>query len=188
MLIVGAGGSFSSALVIKQMLEIGYGTSEIDAVTPQTAIKKLKQFSSIIEGKFKTFYNVVIAISYSGKTPDIHKVYEVCKNVGIEFILITKESDLSEMYPNHHNIISYYNKNDYTGNERGMISMAATLSPIAIFEDLNENFDSNIQKYLDEGKRFVDRLDISAIAASLKKAPVVNLFFDLDTMPTAYDI
>ncbi|MDD2376728.1 MAG: hypothetical protein PHD15_04940 [Clostridia bacterium] len=192
MLIVGAGGSFPSALLVKQILARECKTPEIEVVTPQTAIKMLRQsfFNPINE----PFYNVVIAISYSGKTPDIQSVYEVCKAKNIQFILVTKAiiSDVEEMYSNYNsifsNIISYHNENDDTGNERGMISMASTLSPIVIFDNLGSNCKTGNQKYFEKGKEFVETLDIVALAEHIKINPIINVFYEWDTMPTAFDI
>lgn len=190
-LIVGAGGSFPSALVVKQILADECRTSEIEVATPQTAIRKLRPFPDTIS---KPCYNVVIAISYSGKTPDIQKVYEVCRCENVQFILVTKAKllDVQEMYTNFNlisnNIVSYYNENDDTGNERGMISMTSTLAPIAIFDSLCSDFKADLKSCFDKGNEFVESLDIAAIAKSVQKVPIINVFYELETMPTAFDI
>ncbi len=194
MLIVGAGGSFPAALLAKQVLSDDCRTSDIEAVTPQTAIRILTQFSHIGNCDYKPYYHLVVAISYSGKTPDIKNVYEVCVACGIQFLLISKAPkwELEEMYPNFNristNVISYYNKKDNTGNERGMISMASTLSPIVIFDDLEGESKSENQECFNEGKAFVEKLDLLKISNSLKQTPIINVFYEWDTMPAAYDI
>jgi len=191
-LIVGAGGSFPAALFAEQILAYECKTADVQAVTPQKAIRKLKQF--FFYPIHKPLYNVVIAISYSGKTADIQKVYEVCKAENIQFILVTKaiDSDIQEVYPNYNtissNIVSYYNEEDDTGNERGMISMASTFSPIVIFDDLVSNCKTENQKCFEKGRQFVEALDIAAIADSIKKIKIVNVFYEWETLPTVYDI
>ena len=86
-------------------------------------------------------------------------------------------------------IISYYNAEDTTGKERGMISMVSTLAPIIIFDDnwtcklISEN-----QEALVNGEKFVSDLNISEIAKTIKQYPVIHVFYEWDTLPTAADI
>lgn len=193
-MVVGSGGSFPAALLAKQALADHCGTSEIEAFMPQTAIKVLTQFSNIVRCNFKPFYHVVIAISYSGKSPDILKVYEVCKSLNIQFILVTRALPefIDDMYPNFNsisnNIVSYDNVKDETHKERGLISMASTLSPAAVFDDLGGESKAENMKCFEEGEKFVQKLDIPKIAESIKSRPTINVFYEWDTMPTAYDI
>jgi hypothetical protein len=193
-MVVGAGGSFPAALFAKQALTEHCGTSEAEAYMPQSAIRILTQFSHIVGCKFNPYYHVVIAISYSGKTPDIQKIYEICRTINTQFILVTKALPelIDDLYPNYNsistNIVSYDNVKDETHKERGAISMAATVSPAVIFDDLGGNSKDENMKCFEEGEKYVQSLDISKIAEAIKQRPVINVFYEWDTMPTAYDI
>ena len=87
------------------------------------------------------------------------------------------------------NIISYFNAEDTTGKERGMISMTSTLAPIIVFDDnwtcklISEN-----QEALTNGEKFVSELNIHDIARKIKQKPVIHVFYEWDTLPTAIDI
>lgn len=190
-LVVGAGGSYPSALFAKQVLSKHLRTSNIDVATPQTAVKMLNQFSNISGCKYKPFYDIVIGISYSGKTPDIRCVYEICKEREMKFVLVTKakKEDMEQFYEYSKNdIVSYFNPNDDTKNERGMISMASTYAPLAIFNDLFGESRADNQNLFNSALDKVKEFNVISIAKTLKNAPVINVFYEYSTMPTAFDI
>lgn len=192
-MVVGTGGSYSAALFAKHALHSEMNTPNVEAVTPQTALRILTQFDRVNFGERNPKYDLVIGISYSGKTPDIKCVSELCTEKGFPFVLLTgaKKSTLSEIYQESDSmkIISYFNAEDTTGRERGMISMVSTLAPSIIFDDnWTCKMISDYQKDLEKGEKFVSDLNISEIAKLVKQYPVIHVFYGWDTLPTAIDI
>lgn len=188
-LVVGAGGSYPAAVFAKHSIHDEMRTPNVEALTPQAAIRMMTQFDHIINCDWKPKYDLVIGISYSGKTSDIVAVYELCNKKGYPFALITgaKEDDIRSLYMSA-KIISYYNENDKTGRERGMISMFSTIAPLIIFDDHYSKHITLNQEYLKISKDAVDKLNIEEIAKSIKKYPIIHVFYEWDTLPTALDI
>lgn len=192
-MVVGAGGSYPAAIFAKHALHDEMRTPNVEAVTPQTAVRILTQFDRVNNGEWNPKYDLVIGISYSGKTPDIKCVSELCAQKGFPFILVTgaEKSTLSDIYHESDSmkIISYYNAEDTTGKERGMISMVSTLAPIIIFDDnWTGKLISKNQEALVNGEKFVSDLNISEIAKTIKQYPVIHVLYEWDTLPTAADI
>lgn len=192
-MVVGAGGSYPAAIFAKHALHDEMRTPNVEAVTPQTAVRILTQFDRVNNGEWNPKYDLVIGISYSGKTPDIKCVSELCAQKGFPFILVTgaEKSTLSDIYRESDSmkIISYYNAEDTTGKERGMISMVSTLAPIIIFDDnWTCKLISKNQEALVNGEKFVSNLNISEIAKTIKQYPVIHVLYEWDTLPTAADI
>ena len=197
-MVVGAGGSFPAAISISHSLRDEMCTSDVEALTPQTALRILSQADSIFVARPNLKYDVVIGISYSGKTPDIKAVYVNCNKKKIPFILFTgadKES-LIEDYPESQflKIISYFNAEDTTGKERGMISMFSTLAPAILFDDITLSYISKVRDYtlyygwLNLGKKYVSELDIPKIARAIQKNPIIHVFYEWETFGIAADI
>lgn len=192
-MVVGAGGSYPAAIFAKHVLHDEMRTPNVEAVTPQTAIRIFTQFDYIVNCTWHPQYDLVIGISYSGRTPDIKYVSELCEKKDYPFILLTgaEKAQLLDFYQEGDNIkiISYFNKEDTSGKERGMISMASTLAPIIIFDDnwtckcISDN-----QEALSAGEKFISDLNISEIAQTIKRNPVIHVFYEWDTLPTATDI
>ena len=88
-MVVGAGGSYPAAIFAKHALHDEMRTPNVEAVTPQTAVRILTQFDRVNNGEWNPKYDLVIGISYSGKTPDIKCVSELCAQKGFPFILVT---------------------------------------------------------------------------------------------------
>lgn len=190
-LVVGAGGSYPAAIFAKHVLEDEMRTPNVEAATPQTAVRILTQFDRVNFGEWNPKYDVVIGISYSGKTPDIKYVSEVCKEKGFPFVLVTGcEKSKLDMYNESYNlkIISYFNPSDTTGKERGMISMLSTLAPMSVFDDRRCKSISENQECLKNGEKFVAGLKIGTISKAIKKFPTIHVFYEWDTLPTASDI
>ncbi len=182
-LIVGAGGSYPAAMFAKYCLNYVFYDSIVHTATPQTAINLIAHGC----------YDLVIGISFSGKTPDIYATAVAALYNECDFILVTgaKEEEVREFYKNDTrvHIVSYYNAKDNTGKERGMISMASTLIPCIIFDDwgTNKMIIENLLA-LSAGKDFVEKLDIASIANNIKRCPVIHVFYEWDTYATALDI
>lgn len=199
-MIVGAGGSYPSALAAAHSIRDEMRTSSVEVATPQTALRIIKQFDKIINCTWHPEYDVVIGISYSGKTPDIKAVYETCmeRKHHSHFMLLTgaDKTELKEIYQESEylKIISYFNAEDNSGKERGMISMFSTLAPVVIFDDYiistppTRHYFEVYREYLEEGKIFVSKLNISDIATAIKEHPIVHVFYEWETLPTAADI
>lgn len=192
-MVVGAGGSYPAAIFAKHALHDEMRTPNVEAVTPQTAIRIFTQFDYIVNCTWHPQYDLVIGISYSGRTPDIKYVSELCEKKGYPFILLTgtEKAQLLDFYQEGDNIkiISYFNKEDTSGKERGMISMASTLAPIIIF---NDNWTCKLipenQEALVNGEKFVSDLNISEISKTIKQYSIIHVFYEWDTLPTATDI
>ena len=198
-MVVGAGGSYPAALSAAHSIRYELRTPYVEAVYPQTALRILGQFDRIVNCNYHPKYDVIIAISYSGKTPDIKAVYESCrKHDLIPFVLLTGEDKekLKDIYLQNIflKIISYYNPEDTSGKENSMISMFSTLAPVVLFDDYVISSDPKERKFkiykelLDNGEEFVSKLPIGEIAKSLKKHPVIHVLYEWKTYPTAKDI
>lgn len=55
-------------------------------------------------------------------------------------------------------------------------------------ENSSISYISEEQKALIDGKSFVESLSISEISEAIKKNPVIHVFYEWDTLPTAIDI
>ena len=99
-LVVGAGGSYPAAVFAKHSIHDEMRTPNVEALTPQAAIRMLTQFDHIINCDWKPKYDLVIGISYSGTTSDIVSVFELCNKKGYPFLLVTgaKEIDVRALY------------------------------------------------------------------------------------------
>lgn len=192
-MIVGAGGSYPAAIAISHIIRFEMSFPDVEAYTPQTAIRILDQPSC---GK-PIHYDLVIGVSYSGTSPDIIAVYQKCKSIMTPFVLFTgNEKELVERkyVKDSLKIVSYYNPEDSTGKELGMISMFSTLAPIVVFDDYvissnpNERRFKVYKEFLDEGKRYVSKLDIPKIAQTLKRRPIILVLHDWSTKAIAEDI
>lgn len=193
-MVVGTGGSYPAAIFARHIIQGELTTPYVEACTPQSAIKIINQFNFASSYESVTpKYNLVIGISYSGKTPDIKNLSNLCLEKKINFLLLTGSytSELSSIYPENNliRIISYFSTEDYTGKEKGMISMFSTLAPITVFQDswAYETNSAN-QNRLKKAKNFVEKLDVSEISLAIKKAPCIHVFYEWDTYPIAADI
>ncbi len=198
-MIVGAGGSYPAALAAAHSIRDEMRTPNVEVATPQTAIQTIEQFSEILHCDWHPEYDVVIGISYSGKTPDIKAVSEVCTSRGYAFVLLTgaDKEELKELYHEYEflKIISYFSAKDTSGKERGMISMFSTLMPAIIFDDYiissvrpPIHYFRVYQKDLENGEIFVSNLNITDMANSINRAPIIHVFYEWATLPTAADI
>lgn len=197
-MVVGAGGSYPAAVSVSHSLRDEMRTPDVEAVTPQTALRILSQTDIILNAEHRPKYDVVIGISYSGKTPDIKAVYENCRRRKFPFVLFTgaDKETLKEEYPENKflKIVSYFNAEDTTGKERGMISMFSTLAPAVLFDDYVISSDSKARNYhvykelLEEGEQFVSKLDVTKIAKAIKKQPIIHVIYEWRTYAIAADI
>ena len=208
-MIVGVGGSYPAALVAAHSIRDIFSTSNVDVTTPYTAIQKIEEFNKMRNCEWRPKYDMVIGISYSGKTPDIQDLSKVCSINKYAFALLTgaKKEELKELYCENEllKIISYFNAEDKSRKETGMISMFSTLMPAIIFDEdgrlpvfpdedggpivyPTEYFEEVYLKDLENGEKFVSNLDIIDIANCIKKAPIIHVFYEWATLPTATDI
>lgn len=197
-MVVGAGGSYPAAISVSHSLRDEMRTPNVEAVTPQKALRILSQTDRILNAEHRPRYDVVIGISYSGKTPDIKAVYENCRRRNFPFVLFTgadKETLKEEYFENEFlKIVSYFNAEDTTGKERGMISMFSTLAPAVLFDDYVISFDPKWRKYhvykelLEEGEQFVSKLNIPKIARAIKRRPIIHVIYEWRTYAIAADI
>lgn len=193
-LIVGAGGSYPAALFARHAINFDKPTSTIEVAQPLSAIRILNQHAHISGYDFSKDYDLVIAISYSGQTEDIRAVANICIARNLPFLLLTGENkeNLKDIYieNNIFRIVSYFNHNDDTEKENGMISMFSTIAPCAVFDDSSggiHSIEDNLEA-LEKGRSFVNSLNIAEIAAMLKSNPIIHVFYDWTTQPAAADI
>jgi len=194
-MVVGAGGSFPAAVCISHSLRYEMRTPDVEAVNPQTALRILTQTDRILNADHRPKYDVVIGISYSGKTPDIKAVYEDCRKREFPFVLFTgaDKETLREEYK-FAKIVSYFNAEDTTGKERGMISMFSTLAPAVLFDDYIISSDPKYRNFkayqddMEEGEKFVSELNIPKIAKALKRHPIIHVIYEWRTYAIAADI
>lgn len=192
-MIVGDGNSYPAALFAKHVVSYEMRTPNVEAVTPQVAISILTQFDNVNNGDWNPRYDLIIGISYSGKTNDIKCVSDFCESRCIPFILVTgaEKSTLSTFYKESYKlkIASYFNPEDTTGEEKDMVSMFSTLAPIIIFADDCTSYSiSENQEMLQEGKEYISKLNIPIIARAIKQCPIIHVFYEQDTLPAAVDI
>ena len=190
-LVVGAGASYSAAVFAVHALEerLSYENFSFfaEAVTPQTALMKLD---------YK--YDLVIGISYSGSSPDITAVANECSYRYIPFLLITgvNPDSVKRMYDEEDcRIISYYNPEDDTDREYGMISMASTLIPCMLFYDAckcGDNMQSSHLERIEDAKQRMEAIHkagtLSVLAYSLKAHPMIHLLYDYHHLPVMHDL
>lgn len=192
-LVVGTGGSYPAAIFAKYSLVETFNTIHVDSCTPQSALRILIPIENSLYN-IRTNYDLVISISYSGKTPDIKAVYNACLKNNIKFLLITgcEISKLSEIYePNPlFTPISYFNENDTTGKENSMISIFSTIAPALVLTntpifDIKEEI---INNSLVECNEFLSKLNLENIANTLKSTPIIHIFYEWDTLACAIDL
>ena len=196
-MLVGAGNSYSAALAASHSIRDRMRTPNVEAATPQTAIRTINQFRKILNCDWNPEYDVVIGISYCGRESDIKAVSDLCTSRGYDFVLLTGENK-EKLRGWYHEceflkIISYFNANN--GTESEMISMFSTLMPAIIFDDYivssacpAERHFNEYEKELEDGKKFVSNLDITNMAKSINKVPIIHVFYEWETLPTATDI
>lgn len=180
MLMVGTGGSFAAAKFAAKCVSKYHTDALAQACHPRDII---------IQGLNKI--NAVILFSYSGKTKDIHSVYELCRKEGVSVYVITKYERLNNdgLY-DEESIISYSASKSST-KERGFISMAGTLIPMCIFGEiyysesngdfrtfLKDCFERRSHEFLDE-KNFFKLSD---------KRITIDIFSGVDTSCAAIDL
>ncbi len=197
-MVVGEGESYPAAISISHSLRDEMRTPDVEAVTPQTALRILSQTDRILNAEHRPTYDVVIGISYSGKTPEIKAVFEDCIRRDFPFVLFTgadKETLKKDYFESKFlKIVSYFNAEDTTGKEKGMISLFSALAPAVVFDDYvissdpkRRNYDV-FKEWLEEGEQFVSKLNISKIAKAIKRRPIIHVVYEWGTYAIAADI
>ena len=192
-MVVGTGGSYPAALLARFALADQYGTPYVYAETPQNAIKTMREFHNVNLGEMMPDFDLVVGISYSGKTPDIKEVADFAERRGFPFVLLTgaKKSDIEDLYHESDSlkIISYFNEEDTTGMEESFISLFPVLAPgIVTWDNPTNHCISGIQEMLEDGRKEASKLKIASIARSLKKCPIIHIFYEWDMLPAAKDL
>ena len=124
-LMVGTGGSFVAAEFAAKLVTQYHDDVYAEACKPRDVM---------INGINKV--SAVFLFSYSGKTKDIHIVYDFCKQKCVPVFIITKYTSSSDEKLYDTNEIISYNASKSTTKERGFISMAGTMIPMCIFGEL----------------------------------------------------
>ena len=192
-LVIGSGGSYPAAVYAKYVISEKYGNPYVEAVTPHTARRMLTQFdnSKDFTPAHNPSYDLVIGISYSGKTHDIIALGNLCAEKGYPFVLITgaEKKTLKGIYSDEIKIISYFNPDDNTGKEKGMISMFSTLAPVFLMDSVEEPLKKDHFQYIGKATSSVSHfINIKGISSVLKESPIIHVFYEWDTYATAADI
>ena len=189
-LVVGAGNSYASAYYIGLAInQIQVGLS--DVCTPQEAIGRI--------GKVR--YNMVVAISYSGLTPDIIAVYRELRKEDFytKFILLTGEEEkvIKDYYSSNDanlKIISYNSVEDKNGREKGCIPFFGVIEPCFIaYNGVFEEHKEEIYKLSTKAANQCDQVlsDIFNTDSNPFKAPkpyVIHIIYDWKTKTVALDL
>ena len=188
-MVVGSGGSYPATIIAKHAISERFYTDTVVAETPQTALQILKQFDHPGISNLQPHYDTVIGFSSSGKTPDMYAVSQLCEQKGYPFLLITgtDKAELSQLYVEKTDllkVISYFNPEDTSGKEKGIISMFSTLAPAIICN-------ANIMDYSNQlsiCNQIITDSNIDEIATALKQHPVIHVLYEWDTFAVATDI
>lgn len=179
-LMVGTGGSFAAA---------EFAAKCVTQYQPDVVAQACHPRDIIIQGLNKI--DAVILFSYSGKTKDIFRVYEMCQKKGIKAYIITKYiySPEDKLYEKEA-IISYSATNSST-KERGFISMAGTLIPMCIFGDIfypafNHSFRDFLKQCFDN--RSIEFSKGKQLIENESHEMNVDIFSGIDTVCAAIDL
>lgn len=177
---VGTGGSFPAAV---------FASKCINHFHPFTTAIPLHPRDLIIRGLRKV--NTVMLFSYSGKTKDIQRVYELCNDHHVQAYLITKMSELE-----CHNMVSSdslisYSSSTINSRERGFISIAGTLIPMCLFGSIYYDSEpNNFHDFLKESfdNRIRNFSDYDNLLMLPRKNLLVDVFSGYDTQCAALDL
>lgn len=189
-LVVGAGGSYPAAEYLKLIIS-EYQMGICDAATPQTAL-------GLIE---KVHYDLVVGITYSGRTPDIIAVYKAMRFVDFysKFVIITGDSEknVKPYYSENDvnlSIISYFSEEDESGKEKGMISMFSTLEPCFLaYNGAYEDHVEEIYRLSTKASEFCNKTMDSiyktkASPFDITRPYIIHIIYDWKTYPAALDL
>ena len=203
-LVVGDQGSYPAAICVSHSLREKLLTADVEAVTSPTAIQLLTK-------RPRAKYDVVIGLFHKGFNSLNIRVCEESNRRDIPFVLFTgqKKEEVHRHFEEEHQIvISYYNPDDKTGDEKG-IPMFSTLAPAILFDDYpcyismikgdgtvynNPSAFANgpgfsiYRRWLDKSAEFATKLNYSVIYATLIRYPVIHVFYDWKTYAVAVDI
>ena len=176
---VGTGGSYSVAVYVAKLINDMNLTSYASAKHPRDVL---------IEGVGHV--NSVLLFSYSGRTWDIRQVYNLCKEQGIEVLVITQMDQMSNRGYYYSKDIVTYNDSAKGNRERGFISMAGTIIPTSLFTQAiyspKEDFSNFISRRFNDWTMFFSRLQIDW--NEFEKRPIINIFSGFDTVSASTDL
>lgn len=180
MLMVGTGGSFAAA---------EFAAKCVTQYHPKAVAHACHPRDIVISGLKKI--DTVMLFSYSGKTKDIQRIYELCKKENVPVYIITKRecSRNKEIYDDV-SIISYSTSKSTT-RERGFISMAGTLIPMCIFGDIfykgtDKGFIAFIKDCFE--RRRLEFANNQGLFNSNTTKLSIDIFSGIDTSCTAIDL
>ena len=176
---VGTGGSFAAAVYVAKLINNICINNYACAKHPRDVL---------IEGIDHA--NMVLLFSYSGRTWDIRRVYDLCKLSGKEVYVITLMDYINcRKYFNVEDVISYSGI-DRVSKERGFISIARTIIPISLFTQAF--YGPNVDSYdfmVNSYKRWDMFFSVLNIDWNLfKENPVIDIFSGVDTAAACADL
>lgn len=181
-LMVGTGGSFAAAVFAAKCVTQFHPEAYAIACHPRDVL---------IRGLDKV--NTVFLFSYSGKTKDIQRVFELCVDNNIPAYIVTKltKEDSIGSY-DQESLITYSSPPNVNTKERGFISMAGTLIPMCIFGDVHfPKGNGDFKKFLEQC--FRDRsqeeyFEANCFSMVPKRTLSVDIFSGYDTLCSALDL
>lgn len=179
-LMVGTGGSFAAAEFAAKCVTQYHPNAIAHVCYPRDVV---------ISGLRKI--DAVMLFSYSGRTKDIQKVYELCKEENVPVYIITKYERSSNNKNYDDTSIISYNASKSTSKERGFISMAGTLIPMCIFGNVfYHNSDKSFTAFIRDcfEQRSHEFLNKEQLIDLIPKAMSVDIFSGRETSSAATDL
>lgn len=176
--VVGTGGSFSAAVFIAKCISQFHPCSIAKAYRPRDVL--IRGFSKV---------NRVILLSYSGMTKDIQNVYKACKIAGVKVNLISNlQCDSDAKFYETNDVISYRPKNGT--RERGFLSMAGTLIPMALFGEIYYKGEESFRNFLASSfsYRSQEFEEESLLQNVLERNLIVDVYSGADTLCASTDL
>jgi len=180
-LIIGTGGSFASAIFIADFINL-HSYNFAYAIKPSQATNN-------ILSKF----GVIIALSYSGSSPDIINLLKNIKKNNLYLLTLRKKESIVKNLSNKFiKVIAY---NDYlkvSSKEKGFLSFAGTITPIAFFVKSIQFSNDNVgwYNYLHEIFLYWDNMFNAnkEFITNFSQIKQIDIIYDEDSFPSAIDI
>ena len=181
-LITGSGGSFASAIFIADFINLQSNNFAF-ALKPSQVTKN-------ILSKFE----IIIALSYSGSSPDIINLLKNIKNKNNLYLLTLrkKESTVNNLSNKLIKIITYNNYLKVSSKEKGFLSFAGTIIPVSFFVKSVQfsTDDEGWYNYLLEIMSYWENLfnNNKKFITDFSQIKQVDIIYDEDSFPSAIDI
>ncbi len=133
-IVIGAGGSYAASYYASRVINNVKGITSISMYPREMIYRNNENIEN------------VIAISYSGTSPDILNAFNKV-NANISIITKGMKEKVKTKVEENINIISYCNAKHSSGRERGFLSIEGTVSPAALFAKYCYNLKNDNKKF-----------------------------------------